>query len=113
MQYDCGPAHDIEDTGQLSYDKKYRAHQPIDEKTPNGCFMQVRALASSGVIQQGAERQKGGAEHPSQGNSKWAGFNSKGTEQGAWSDDEPQSKDQLHDKSGSEHGSHTISPLDE
>jgi len=113
MQYNCGPAHYVKDACQLGYDQEHRANQPVQEQAANGGFVQVRALASSGIPQQGAERQQGRAEHPSQGNSKWAGFHSKGAKQGAWSDDEPQGKNQLHNEGDSEHGSHTIPPLDE
>lgn len=113
MQHNCGPAHYIEDAGQLGYDQEHRAHQPIDKQAANGGFAQVCALASAGVPQQGTERQQCGAEHPSQGNSKWAGFHSESAKQGAGSDDEPQGKNQLYNEGDSEHGSHTIPPYAE
>ena len=92
MQHHCGPAHYIEDAGQLGYDQEHRAHQPVYEKASNSGFAQVRAFTSAGVPQQSAKCQQCGAEHPSQGNSKWAGFHSESAKQGAGSDDEPQGK---------------------
>ena len=113
MKYDCGPAHNIEYASQLGDDQDHRAHQPIDKKAPNGGFVQVCAFTSSGVPEQGTECQQGGAEHPGQGDCEGTGFYTKGAKQGPWGDNEPQSKDQLHNEGNSEHRSHTTPPFNE
>ena len=113
MQGYRGPAHGIKDTSQLGNDQEHRAHQPIYEKASNSGFAQVRAFTSTGVPQQSAECQQGGAKHPGQGDAEGTGFHPKGTKQGAGSDNEPQRKDQLNNKGNSEQGSHTIPPLNE